>query len=345
MSREGDNLEDARIKVEEICTVSPVGADLMMSAFYIAIQSYRRPSVCTPFPSNIFWKADHCLGGNNRDKDFEKASNCMDSMPSVEEISVGALAHCPPETTRLALWLLDSKCVFTNVRHATYDDISRDLESTTSWPPERKDVCPSHILAVDRDETDSSLGFEGAKTAFHGTPGENLHSILRCGLLNLTGTRLQRNGNLFGAGIYLSTSLSVAYNFCSPAKRRWPKSQLGDASSYVFVCKVKDEEQQRSSDVPQCETQTRPAGDTQELESSQLPDTYLLVQRSDLVQIRYIFVYSNGGAPVQAGSGSNLPPKGARIDWCTLLIVGYVVLMAAIGLSQSNISKLLKTRF
>ena len=43
--------------------------------------------------------------------------------------------------------------------------------------------------------------------AFHGTYLEALHSIIHVGLQNLSGTTLQRNGAIYGKGIYLTTKV------------------------------------------------------------------------------------------------------------------------------------------
>lgn len=47
----------------------------------------------------------------------------------------------------------------------------------------------------------------GSTYAFHGSSVENWHSILRKGLVNASGTRLQVNGAAYGSGIYLSPSV------------------------------------------------------------------------------------------------------------------------------------------
>jgi len=100
-----------------------------------------------------------------------------------------------------------------------------------------------------------------------------------------------------------------------------------------------------------------------------LPDVYLLVQRSDLVRIRYIFVYNSGPSRVSSAvnaamvsrSSSNSsyhaaareageqqtgllqqttePRRSAphrRISWSTVIIVAYAVLLVAVGLAQDD---------
>ncbi|PNH06576.1 Poly [ADP-ribose] polymerase 6 [Tetrabaena socialis] len=73
--------------------------------------------------------------------------------------------------------------------------------------------------------------------AYHGTHLENLHSIVHTGLQNLSGTRLQRTGANFGAGIYLSTNYDTAFSFCQPCPS-WPRSRYGTKLRVLLVCEV-----------------------------------------------------------------------------------------------------------
>lgn len=53
----------------------------------------------------------------------------------------------------------------------------------------------------------------GSKFAFHGSRLENWHSILRLGLKNASGTKLQLNGAAHGKGIYLSTMAGYSCSY------------------------------------------------------------------------------------------------------------------------------------
>lgn len=74
--------------------------------------------------------------------------------------------------------------------------------------------------------------------AFHGTSFENLHCILHAGMVNVSG--LQRNGALFGEGIYLSTAFSVAFSFTHPTPA-WQGSSIGSRLRCMLVCSVDKE--------------------------------------------------------------------------------------------------------
>jgi poly [ADP-ribose] polymerase 6/8 len=60
----------------------------------------------------------------------------------------------------------------------------------------------------------------GSMYAFHGSSIENWHSIIRQGLRNASGTKLQVNGAAYGKGIYLSTSSSMSLGYCRGAHGR-----------------------------------------------------------------------------------------------------------------------------
>eukprot|EP01065_Artemidia_motanka_P027703 TRINITY_DN32894_c0_g1_i1.p1 TRINITY_DN32894_c0_g1~~TRINITY_DN32894_c0_g1_i1.p1 ORF type:complete len:992 (+),score=237.08 TRINITY_DN32894_c0_g1_i1:409-2976(+) len=77
--------------------------------------------------------------------------------------------------------------------------------------------------------------------AFHGSPLHNWHCILRQGLRNASGTRLQRTGAVHGEGIYLSPMAGTSFSYshiCGGAVGAI--RSVGDAGSLrcVAVCEV-----------------------------------------------------------------------------------------------------------
>lgn len=65
----------------------------------------------------------------------------------------------------------------------------------------------------------------GSRFAWHGSRPENWHAILRSGLRNASGTKLQLNGAAHGKGIYLSTSVAYSENY-SQMPRQQSSSQM-----------------------------------------------------------------------------------------------------------------------
>uniref|UniRef100_A0A0B6ZET6 PARP catalytic domain-containing protein n=1 Tax=Arion vulgaris TaxID=1028688 RepID=A0A0B6ZET6_9EUPU len=54
----------------------------------------------------------------------------------------------------------------------------------------------------------------GSIFAFHGSPIENWHAIIREGLIVASGTDRMLNGSVYGKGIYLSPYLGTAFGYC-----------------------------------------------------------------------------------------------------------------------------------
>lgn len=70
----------------------------------------------------------------------------------------------------------------------------------------------------------------GSKFLFHGSRGENWHSILRNGLKVASGTKLQRNGSAHGSGIYLADNFQTSVGFTGGLQHKYGK--------IVGVCEV-----------------------------------------------------------------------------------------------------------
>ncbi|GJP50144.1 hypothetical protein CLOM_g9281 [Closterium sp. NIES-68] len=351
--------------IEAACAASPAGADLLVTAFVLSLQSYRRPSVCRPFPSALF-----TARGPLPDKDYGAALQCCALLPPIAAIATHpralpprcyghaaadhataahdgraaahAAAHacrdasggaacgpatctCPPSPSptaaaaspwhgnmplralQLLAWILSPLMPTTPSLTAAHSTLAPTLHHPRPQPPHQhqhdqqqqqrqvqqmrqqqgrlhvvqvgdvegrlahvltswqmamltsspavaggRNMLPQCLLelvssaptppvANGWDGCDGGAGAIGASrvggsssgdafddlahrhgsiVAFHGTSAENMHGILRCGLLNLSRTALQRNGSMHGEGIYLSTDPAVAFTF----------SQTGDAT-------------------------------------------------------------------------------------------------------------------
>ena len=63
---------------------------------------------------------------------------------------------------------------------------------------------------------------------FHGTSLDRLHAILCQGLRVQSGTKLQRNGAAYGAGIYMADEPSTAWGYATVSAGGWKSSKLKD---------------------------------------------------------------------------------------------------------------------
>eukprot|EP00479_Gromia_sphaerica_P013772 TRINITY_DN7858_c0_g1_i1.p1 TRINITY_DN7858_c0_g1~~TRINITY_DN7858_c0_g1_i1.p1 ORF type:complete len:169 (-),score=21.84 TRINITY_DN7858_c0_g1_i1:123-629(-) len=75
---------------------------------------------------------------------------------------------------------------------------------------------------------------KGSRFAWHGSPLGNWNSIIREGLRNMSGTKMQLHGAAHGAGIYLAKQSSHSIGYCGTGWGRasgwkcgWKNSSLG----------------------------------------------------------------------------------------------------------------------
>jgi len=88
--------------------------------------------------------------------------------------------------------------------------------------------------------------FQQAKTehggsffAWHGSPLGNWHSILRVGLKNYSDTVHQRNGRVYGPGIYMAVDAGTSLGYAA-GYTTWKNSQFGEQLKCVALCDVID---------------------------------------------------------------------------------------------------------
>lgn len=78
----------------------------------------------------------------------------------------------------------------------------------------------------------------GSMFLFHGSDLTRWHSILRNGLVNASGTSLEKNGHNFGNGIYFSRESDVSKAYSPAYFNRYINSCLGQAMSVIGLCEV-----------------------------------------------------------------------------------------------------------
>ena len=127
-----------------------------------------------------------------------------------------------------------------SIHPATMDDVRQRLPGLRGWVSDiafNPSLRPAAVLRLAPIPPPEVLA--GQALAWHGTSFENLHSVLHTGLLNLSGTRLERTGAAFGKGIYFSSEITVAYAFCpASAATAWGRGALGRRLRCLLVCGV-----------------------------------------------------------------------------------------------------------
>lgn len=126
--------------------------------------------------------------------------------------------------------------------------------------------------------------------------------------------------------------------------------RAGSYCSFLFVCEVAAHPSTSVTLESPANRAPHPASDT----SANMPETYMLVQRTDLIRIKYVLVYTEHGRlgsltqsassrHASAGLTERVQPVALpcvrvqrRADGCAVLIGAYLVMMLAIGFAQTN---------
>lgn len=205
---------------EKITTAQGLNAqaeivDLLVVMLMRAALSPRCDAILDPYPC-VSVGAD----GISREvfhparKDFAKLRQVIMSLLRVrrenEAHSGGAwtalAAKMSPEGAGLVQWVMAS--------NRSYLVPLRDDERIRSFETPYQYLLMSASPAVEGHFQELKKK-HGSVFAFHGSPAENWHSILRNGLKNASHTRLMTSGAKFGAGVYLSLDSTYSLKFSS----------------------------------------------------------------------------------------------------------------------------------
>ena len=134
----------------------------------------------------------------------------------------------------------------------------------------------------------------GSKFAWHGSPAENWHCILRSGLRSASGTKLQLHGAAHGAGVYVSTSLSYSIRYAMSARRQH-RGQAPEPETPQFNDSFFGSPDLRI--IALCEVAEVP-GITKNSNIWVVPD-------EDAVATRFLFVYRGEALQARDAAGEN----------------------------------------
>jgi poly [ADP-ribose] polymerase 6/8 len=78
----------------------------------------------------------------------------------------------------------------------------------------------------------------GSVFLWHGSSSDRWHSIIRNGLVNATGTKLQQNGAALGSGIYFARDSNTSCGYSRSGTNYYKKSRLGNNLMIIGLCEV-----------------------------------------------------------------------------------------------------------
>jgi len=303
-------VEEAKRKIASWIVDEPKASNLLLTLFHSALLSYRRNSVCDPFPPHLI-----CSG----EKDCTQALAIINSIPPFVQLlenPLDSLNSLPPSTISLLYWILNVGDVY--IREADVE-LFQKTQFKHACPTSHNQTCkPTHVFELVYNNEDSNFAQLQRRyhsfLSYHGSCLENWHSIVRSGF----NVKFQKETSLFGVGLYLADDPHVALSF-KKSEHAWKHSFFGDRLGCMVACEVLHHPQVKRGNEK--ESAFGVHGE------QNLPKHYVLVENNDHVRVKYILVYSE---KVQKKSTYSLGK---------ILIILYVLLLIFVGLFKSKLFK------
>ncbi|XP_045184109.2 protein mono-ADP-ribosyltransferase PARP6-like [Mercenaria mercenaria] len=190
---------------EDIATGAEV-VDLLINMTRAASRSNRKSIIFDPFPTVVDPKDPCNLLLTPKSPDYDLAETVLDAIPPMTEMLCSTSLKQKLDANNPSVYPLIQWIITSNRSHIV------------KLPPEKQlnFMDTPHQFLLLSSPPSKEAAFQEAKKkhgstfAFHGSSIENWHSIIRQGLKNASGTKLQMNGAAYGKGIYLSTRVSTS---------------------------------------------------------------------------------------------------------------------------------------
>eukprot|EP01127_Copromyxa_protea_P012695 TRINITY_DN3332_c0_g1_i4.p1 TRINITY_DN3332_c0_g1~~TRINITY_DN3332_c0_g1_i4.p1 ORF type:complete len:695 (-),score=133.86 TRINITY_DN3332_c0_g1_i4:33-2117(-) len=239
----------------DIATEAEV-VDLMVCMAVAASNNNRRNLIFDPFPHVMDPEDPKKVILDPAAPDYDLASQILKVMPSIEQISRAPDFVSLKDTMDKAhryCWPLFQWIISSNRCHIVQIPVHKQIKS----------MCTPHQYLLLSDAPEKEENFKklkeehGSTFAFHGSPTENWHAIMRKGLICASGTKLQVNGAAYGKGIYLSPSASTSFGYCSMTvggsfmKPTRSNNRFLNQSNFgcIAICEVITKDIQKNGDI------------------------------------------------------------------------------------------------
>lgn len=197
--------------VADSITSFPEVTDLLIRLTTSAVLSERHEIILTPYPAFADPKRPHELAMHEKCRDIDLLRTIVDHLPPPEELfqysgkeTEKQLEKHHPLCFPLIRWIIRSNrsYIVALPKHKQIKIMGTGHQFLMkSMPP------------VEEKKFVEKRRKHGSLYAFHGSPIENWHSIIREGLIVASGTKKQLNGTAYGKGIYLSPDLSTSLGY------------------------------------------------------------------------------------------------------------------------------------
>ncbi|XP_011494163.1 PREDICTED: mono [ADP-ribose] polymerase PARP16 [Ceratosolen solmsi marchali] len=297
-------------------------ADFKWSLFIAACHTYRLDTCLKPFPPMYI---------KNEIKDIDGLRKAIEYIPPLsivaQELKEPNVYDTKGSSIELLFWVLVKlrdmriKTVNKDCHESVLKRVNSEL--TVAAPNLIFQVASSKLISAEQRWRQLAKG-HNTFYAYHGSRLENFHSIIHYGLQQ----HLCKE-SLFGKGIYLSSELAVSLPY-SPVGYGWGGSLLGSDMSCVALCEVINHPDVKLGDTNNSARNLAP-----ESIGGKVPNKYCIVLNNDLVRIRYLLVYSQEFGCLRSSHTTGFLGWLKQHKLLTFML-GYVVLLASIGLSQNR---------
>eukprot|EP01006_Ploeotia_vitrea_P006669 TRINITY_DN14359_c0_g1_i1.p1 TRINITY_DN14359_c0_g1~~TRINITY_DN14359_c0_g1_i1.p1 ORF type:complete len:677 (+),score=81.00 TRINITY_DN14359_c0_g1_i1:48-2078(+) len=264
--------------------------DLLVCMCKSAAMSSRSDKILTPYPQVVDPKCTSKFALSPDSKDINKVRKIFEAFPSVKDLSqandIGdikaKLEAKEPLAYPLLQWIVSS-----NRSHIVKLPEQNQVKSMQT---------PHQYLLVSEPPEKQRRFHElkkkhKAKFAFHGSPIENWHSILRNGLQNLSGTSGQLHGAAHGNGIYMAPELNTSLDYAGHRGGGGSGSGKDDKFGQLFLDETK------MTCVALCEVIDHEIKDS---------GWCWVMPHNDHVATRFLFVYDgSSGRPSNVSTKNN----------------------------------------
>ncbi|XP_076644301.1 protein mono-ADP-ribosyltransferase PARP16-like [Halictus rubicundus] len=297
-------------------------ADLKWSLFVAACNTYRYDTCLKPFPPMYI---------KNECKDIDALRKAIELIPPLTVI-LKALQE-PDVYQRFGTTIELLYWVLIRLRDPYIKSINKDCYEAIlrKVPSEISVAAPNLIFQVANarqstsEEKWKSIA-QGCRTfyAYHGSRLENFHSIIHYGL-----QQSMCKKPLFGKRMYLSNELAVSLPY-SPVGYGWGGSILGNEMSCIALCELVDH-----VDIKNKDSENNAEIMAKDSSGGTASNKYYLVTNSEFVRVRYLLVYSQEIQTTRSTNNRGLLAWFKQHKLLTL-VLGYVVLLASVGLTHNK---------
>eukprot|EP01119_Soliformovum_irregulare_P013152 TRINITY_DN3472_c0_g1_i1.p1 TRINITY_DN3472_c0_g1~~TRINITY_DN3472_c0_g1_i1.p1 ORF type:complete len:429 (-),score=113.19 TRINITY_DN3472_c0_g1_i1:152-1438(-) len=237
---------------DDIATAAEV-VDLLVCFATIAAASPRNTMIFEPYPTIFDPKDPKKTIFHPNSKDFIQLSAVLSKFPSVEKMSQAKdfadmkkqMDKAHEHAYSLLQWIITSNR--SHLVKMNSNNLIKGMQTTHQY-----------LLLSAAPEKEAKFRQmkekHGSIFAFHGSPIENWHAILRTGLKNASGTKLQINGAAYGSGIYLSPAAATSFGYCrmqgSVASSHSANRFLDTKNIHcIAICEVIDKDIRKNSNI------------------------------------------------------------------------------------------------